>query len=766
MNAPATITWMLHDISRRPRRLAALALFVAFGAGAVIAVVDGARRNATALDRSIVAVVPADAIAVPNEPGFDWAPIAQLDIVTELEEFLVLYFGVPELGDGEFGGFPPGSPGAAAEWERPVVLAGRAADQRTADEVTISPDVAALGVDIGDTLTIHLTSWADLFAGVPDPATRDVTVTVVGVTKLSFFSWDVQPTYAFFQANSELLLDGGYVNALVRLAGGADDVAEFERALSAYAGRPIEVMRASESIEGDRKLVAVGTAGLAALTAAGFVAVVLLVGQAVARISASRPDELGVLRQLGMSGRAAAASVLAAPALAVAAGLLVAPLLSHAVSDRFPIGYARHLEPTPGRRIDLVATAGALAALAVAFTVVFAMVAVRLGRPAGVRRNDRTLTAAIWRVRLSVPALLGARLAVTGAVRRRMPELPVIVATGAAGIVAAATFAAGLNDAIDDRRLFGQVFEIGIEIYDEESPIPDVDAFAALAPRGVAVLTNVAASVNGQPVSLMSVEDLLGNSQPLTRRGRGTAADDEIALSPTALRDLGVGIGDTVELDGRHVTVVGETLTPEFGHTAYFAGGTISHTLMAQLVADGATVKNHGIGLDLPPGTDITAAVAQLSRDGALTTVLPDLLQQTALAATRPLPWVFAGFVALLTLGSVANVLMSTARDRTHEVAVLQVLGLTRVQARRTVGWHAAIATVAGVVVGAPIGIALGHTAWRVVADALPAIHRVPHAAPRALLLAGGVVAAGLVVAAWPARRTARVEPALVLRSE
>ena len=61
---------------------------------------------------------------------------------------------------------------------------------------------------------------------------------------------------------------------------------------------------------------------------------------------------------------------------------------------------------------------------------------------------------------------------------------------------------------------------------------------------------------------------------------------------------------------------------------------------------------------------------------------------QRNLWPTRLLPRLLAGFVVMLTIGATGYAIASTARRRRREVAVLQVLGLTRRQARATVGWH------------------------------------------------------------------------------
>lgn len=71
-----------------------------------------------------------------------------------------------------------------------------------------------------------------------------------------------------------------------------------------------------------------------------------------------------------------------------------------------------------------------------------------------------------------------------------------------------------------------------------------------------------------------------------------------------------------------------------------------------------------------------------------------------------------------------------------------------------------------GLVVGIPLGVALGRTVWRYVADTTPLAY-VPPAALLAVLLAIPVAllaASGL--AAWPGHRAAWLRVANVLRTE
>ncbi len=766
MRASATARWWRHDLTRRPWAFAGVALFVAVGFGMLAATVDGARRSSTSVDRGIAAVDPADGIVVPNEPGFDWQRVGALNSVRDVSPFPVLYFEV-EGWDGSWQGFPPATIDGGRRWERSVVVAGRLADPAQADEVTISPDVHAAGTDVGDRLTIRLFSMSEALAGDTDPTRREAEVTVVGVAKLGFFSADVQPTYAFFREHEDLIVgESGYVNALVQVAAGAE-LSTVEREVSEVAGRPVEVLPMNEFIEGARDAVAVETTGLLILAAAGVIATVLLVGQAMARMTAASRDEVLLLRQLGLSGRAAQLTVSACPASAIVVGAAVAPLVAWVVSDRFPIGVARQTEPDPGRRIDLALVVASIAAITLVLIAVMALVS-----RVATRRVSTAVSAAaadpigdgVRRLPIGVPAMLGARLALGRSAGTESARAVMwIVATGSVGVVAAMTFAAALDEAIDDPMLFGQGYEAGVALFGE--PV-DADGLAVLDPHRLTRFVNAVVDVNGQPVSTIGSTDIVGRFEPVVVRGRAPLAADEIGVSPTTLDALGIDVGDSVDMAGTPARVVGEVLVPELGHTSYTSGIVVTTPTLERLVDTGADVKFEVIGVDLPAGTDLDDARAMLSDDLAFAIEpWPTTQRQQDLVPTRPLPVLFAGFVALLMAGSIAHALAATARQRRHEVAVLQVLGLRTAQARRTVFWHAGIGTVTGCLIGAPIGFALGRTLWRGVVVAVPALHRAPGPWP-ATMLVGLIVVGATSIAAWTARRTARLEPALVLRTE
>ncbi len=769
--------WLRHDLTRRAARVSALALFVMLASGIAIAAVAGVRRSASVVERYMEAVRPATVIAVPNDPDFDWSGVAALPEVEALVKFPVLYFQLVKFGDELFGGFPPASPGGTEIMERPILLEGRAPDQDRADEVTISPEMQERGVGVGDRLTIKVPSMRAALAGEPDaPDRRRQEVTVVGVAKLSFFAWDVQPTYAFFEKHRDLVGDGGHINALITLRGGVDDVPGFEGELAEVAGYPVEVMNQADQAKEYARSVDLETGALAILAVAAALLVLVLVGQALTRLIAANPDELLLLRNLGASTRATAWAAVGAPAIGVLVGILLAPLVAYALSDRFPIGTGRDAEPNPGRQFDLVAVGAGVVVLIVVLGGVLAVAGLR-SVPGERGPNGASVrpapTSRLLRLPLPIPATIGARLALgRNSMRAEARAVTWTAIVAVTGITAAITFAAALDDAAGDPRAFGQPFAFGTMLAEGDNMVIDGDTldpavYEAVGGEGVARMRNVIATIDGHSVSTVSVETLSGDVELDTVHGRPPRAADEIAVSPRTRDFLDVDIGDQILVSGVEVRVVGEMFLPEAGHTSYNSGALVTPGLTDQLVELGLPVKFDLVGAELPAGADPQAAVDALPEPlRSASSVLPPLERQQSLERTAALPGWFAAAVVVLALGATAHGLSATVRRRHREVAVLQVLGLTRRQARATVLWHALIAALTGMVIGIPIGFALGRTLWETVAASLPALYRSPPAWLGVALLIPAVLAAALLLAGWPARRSAAAEPALVLRTE
>jgi putative ABC transport system permease protein len=97
---------------------------------------------------------------------------------------------------------------------------------------------------------------------------------------------------------------------------------------------------------------------------------------------------------------------------------------------------------------------------------------------------------------------------------------------------------------------------------------------------------------------------------------------------------------------------------------------------------------------------------------------------------------------------------------------VLKALGFTRRQVGATIAWQATTFAVVALVLGVPLGVAVGRWAWQLTAEAL-GLRSAP-VMPLAVVLAvaAGAIAAANLVAAIPGRAASRLRPAPALRSE
>ena len=105
-------------------------------------------------------------------------------------------------------------------------------------------------------------------------------------------------------------------------------------------------------------------------------------------------------------------------------------------------------------------------------------------------------------------------------------------------------------------------------------------------------------------------------------------------------------------------------------------------------------------------------------------------------------------------------------RRRRHDLAVLRALGLTRRQSRGVLVTQATVLALVGLAFGVPLGIALGRTVWRVVADYTPLFYVPPSASWALLLTVPLALLAANLLAAWPGQQAARLRVGEILRAE
>ena len=261
--------------------------------------------------------------------------------------------------------------------------------------------------------------------------------------------------------------------------------------------------------------------------------------------------------------------------------------------------------------------------------------------------------------------------------------------------------------------------------------------------------------------------------------GRMPAAADEIVLAPTTAGDMHAGIGSAVKLTGstvpRAMTVTGIGFVPEGPHNEYDQGAWLTPAGFDRLFQGAHYAFKFHVGtVALRPGADIDAVAHRLTakaaaiKGGQAFSFQPGLplTQVQVVKDVAALPLALSAFLAVLAVGAVGHALSIAVRRRSHELAVLRALGLTRRQSRLVVVTQASLLAAIGIVFGIPLGLALGRVLWHAAADMTPLAYEPPIALAALLLIVPVALLAANLLAAWPGRRAARLHAGQILRTE
>jgi hypothetical protein len=804
-----TLTWLRSELRRRWRSLLALALLVALATATVLAAVAGARRGQSAFDRLWARTLPATATVLPNQPGFDWAKVRALPEVSALSMFPVTFGFAVDCCRGASTGFPPADNELTRTIERPVMLAGRLFSPRQVGEVVVTPKfVASYGMGVGDTLTLHLASPAQVNAGYDGstgpPRGPVIVARIVGVGRTPWGidadspgqSGGVLASPALFtRYRASIMGTSGqtYINALVRLKGGAAALPAFRADLARVTGRSdIDVWNNLANFgQPTRKITGYEAACLLAFALAALAAAVFLVGQSVARYVSATVADLQVLRAVGMTSGQAVAAASAAPFLAAAAGATAGVAGAVLASRWMPIGLASGVEPHPGVDVDwlVLGTGWATAPLLVlAGSAAAAAAALTADRRKGTPRRSAIAVAAAG-AGLPVPVVVGARLALEpGRGRSAVPVRPALVGAvvGVLGVLAAFTFSAGVSDAAANPARFGQTWQLGTFLgLNGQDFGPAGRVLRAVATdRDVTGVDD--ARIGGAQSGQVSIESftyapVAGKRVPVVlSAGRMPATRNEIALAPTTARELHAVTGSTVRLAGgaatpRAVKVTGIAFVPAGPHNGYADGAWLTPAGYDRIFAGAPyAFKFHIAAVALRPGADaqtvarrLNAAAAAIKGGRAFTFTPPSALPEVQVVKDLELlPLALGAFLALLALGAVGHALSIAVNRRRHELAVLRALGMTRTQTRMAVATQASVLAVIGLTFGVPLGVALGRVIWRVVTGFTPLAYHPPLAVWALLLIGPIALLAANTLAAWPQHHAARLRTGQVLRAE
>jgi hypothetical protein len=329
--------------------------------------------------------------------------------------------------------------------------------------------------------------------------------------------------------------------------------------------------------------------------------------------------------------------------------------------------------------------------------------------------------------------------------------------------VTALVFAASFRYLTQTPRLYGQTWDY--ETFGAPDQVqairrdPGVTALAAAADDTL--------TVNRVDTGVRGWNDLEGRVAPTITRGRAPHSPDEIALGTKTLRAAGADVGGYVKVRGRgsvrRMHVVGRAVLPSSKSNKLGFGAVMTLTALKQ--SDGAGQPLLFL-IRLAPGAAGRAATARLDAyfEARNEVIRPEEVGDFGRIDNMPLYIaLLAGLTAAIAL---AHALVAGVRRSRHDLAILKTLGFTRAQVAAAVAWQATAIVAVGVVIGVPLGLAIGRFTWRLFANDLGvAPEVVAPALAVALVLPVALIVAN-TVAAVPGWLAARIRPAPVLRTE
>lgn len=800
--------WVWRRCQWRRRRVATWATvgLLAVAVAIVLTAVAGARRTETAYPRMLEATRGFDVLANPDRgarTALDFDAVAALPDTQTLGRAAGLFVVLPDAqgnpdfehsvlalasADGVFG----------YDLGRLNYVAGRPPDPERADEVAMDPELAArLGVGLGDTMELLV---PDFSAGPPadggPPPLEPVPLRVVGL------GWDSSQILSdeTFASNQLLVSPAYYREHLDQVGfwglvadvgdGSADAVLRWRREVDALApGEDIEYRSQAVDTAAVARAVRPEVLALEAFAFLVALAALVVVGQALTRLVVYDSAEARTLHAVGLRRPTLVAGALARALVLAAAGVAVGVGLAFAASDQFPVGIARRAEPHPGRTAHVaILGLGGLVAVALLLVVVAVPVwrSATLRAPRNTVRRPSRSVATLRRMGAGPTAVTGVGFALEPLPGRSAASAWGTIAGGIAVVTllsSTAVFAASLGRLVDSPRLYGWNWDLSIDVGGHD---PALQAFLDDDPRVEASsnLTNNRLVLDGRPVPTVGVSTRPGALTPTVVRGRPIEDDDEVALGGRTLDQLGIDLGDQVTAvapDGHRteLEVVGQAVFPglgTYGGAERTELGTGAMTSIRTLAELGPPLDNGVVAVRLRPSADADevgrdAVAAQVAAGAEPDETAIDTSPQrpsdiVALDRIRATPGRLALLVGTLIVVQLVVALFGSSRRRRRDLALLATLGFRRRQVAGTVVWQAVTLVGLALLIGLPLGVAVGRAAWTGLIEGLGAVPAPVVPTGRLAALAAAVVLATVLLALTGGALLARRHPARTLRAE
>jgi ABC-type antimicrobial peptide transport system permease subunit len=233
-----------------------------------------------------------------------------------------------------------------------------------------------------------------------------------------------------------------------------------------------------------------------------------------------------------------------------------------------------------------------------------------------------------------------------------------------------------------------------------------------------------------------------------------------ILLDTGTSDDLGVGVGDELEVtfqgQGEQTLRVGGVFEPN----QIVGGYLISTETLTEL---GGDPRDNYVYVDAAEGTDTLALGTRLEERlvDYPNVVLKDqtAFKEEQRGQVNQLLYLIYALLALaiiIAVLGIVNTLALSVIERTREIGLLRAVGMGRRQLRRMVRLESVVIAVFGALLGLGLGVLLGVTLQRAIADEGVDVLSIPIGLLLVFLVVSGLV--GVLAAVWPARRAARLD--------
>lgn len=707
--------------------------------------------------------------------------------------------------------------------DRLVVLAGRLADPRRADEIDVDPQVAAaVGWHVGQRIRMGIYTNAQTnlpaFGTASVPPYRVQPVTVVGLAEephqVVEDDTDNTQSLAFFTpAFTSPLLQccTNYAETVLRVSGGPRRVASVVASVSALgsfqtADTFLDVAKAERAVKPES--IALGAFGVIAGLAALLISIQLL-----GRLLRSTAPVTEALRATGAGPWTAAGPGLLGAGLAAAAGAVAAGAVAVALSPLAPLGPVRPAYPYPGVSWDWLVLGSGMAVLLLVLSAAALVISYRSAphRAATRRRSVGAGTTVVQAAAagLPAPAVTGIHFAVDPGASDAVPVRSAIFGALLAVVVVVSTvvFGSSLDSLVAKPALYGWNWDYALVAGGASGNMPEAEATRLLdADRYVTAWSGAyfaATTIDGQTVPILG-ENPGAPVQPPVLSGHGLQGKGQVVLGAATLAQLHKRVGDTVEVatgagPPARLRIVGTATMPTMG-----AGGEIHLEMGSGALLDAALIPpaDRNVFNDPQPGPEVAfvrvkggapavpsvpaqsglplttggPAARSLNRiAGQLTNTfnfgvaVSPVLRPAEIVNYRSLgttPAILGGTLAAGAVTALILTLVASVRRRRRELALLKTLGFTSRQLAATVAWQSSVTVGLGTAIGIPVGIVAGRSLWTLFAQS---IHAVPSPAVPGwymVVIAVGALVLANAVAALPGRMAARTPTGLLLRAQ